>query len=100
MVTELLKSANYRKTAQKKGHKQGNLCPAYAPKNAETVIFAVNKNHCMVIKDNINSYKKQQKTKIVAKKPLFMSKTAFSGAPSGTRTLGPLIKSQLLYQLS
>ena len=26
--------------------------------------------------------------------------TAFSGAPPGTRTLGPLIKSQLLYQLS
>ena len=24
----------------------------------------------------------------------------FSGAPPGTRTLGPLIKSQLLYQLS
>ena len=100
MVTKFLKPANYRKTARKKGHIGVDLCPAYAPKNAETAIFAVNKNYYMVIKDNINSYKKQQKTKIVAKKPLFMSKTAFSGAPPGTRTLDPLIKSQLLYQLS
>ena len=30
----------------------------------------------------------------------FMHKILHIGAPSGTRTLGPLIKSQLLYQLS
>ena len=30
----------------------------------------------------------------------FLHKRLFSGGRSGTRTLGPLIKSQLLYQLS
>ena len=29
-----------------------------------------------------------------------MIQRSFIGAPPGTRTLGPLIKSQLLYQLS
>ncbi len=34
------------------------------------------------------------------RKAFLKSFPVFSGAPSGTRTLDPLIKSQLLYQLS
>ena len=34
------------------------------------------------------------------KKSALLSSKALSGAPSGTRTQDPLIKSQLLYQLS
>ncbi len=33
-------------------------------------------------------------------KKTISNEMVFTGAPSGTRTLGPLIKSQLLYQLS
>ena len=42
----------------------------------------------------MNKYKNMQDFRA------FMHKILHNGAPSGTRTLGPLIKSQLLYQLS